>query len=71
MTTNWESILVPENGVHSEDILGNQHKSKFLDTCARKPGKFTLDLEKTHQRKNNLSRSTVHMQGDEKESIVT
>lgn len=30
----------------------------------------TLDVEKMSQRKNNLSRSTVHMEGDEKESIV-
>lgn len=71
MTAKRESVLVPENCVHSEDILDNQHKPKFLDACARKPGKFTLDLEKTSQRKNNLSRSMADIEGDEKDSTVT
>lgn len=71
MTANGESVLVPEDCVHGEDILGNQHKSEFLDTCAGKPGRFTLDLEQMSQRKNHLSRSTVHMEGDEKEAVVT
>lgn len=71
MTAKWESILVPENGVHREDILDNQHKPKFLDACARKAGKVTLDLEKMSQRKANLSRFMAHVEGDETDSVVT
>lgn len=63
--------LVPEDYFHGEAILYDQHKSKFPDATlvemqTLKPGNFTLNLEKTKQRKNNLSNFMAHRDCDEK-----
>ena len=55
---------MPEDYFRGEAILHDQHKSKLPDatsveTQTLKPGKFTLNLEKTPQRKNNLSDFTA------------
>lgn len=58
---------MPEDYFRGEAVLYDQHKWKLsdatsLETQTLKPGKFTLNLEKTAQRKSNLSNFTARTQ---------
>lgn len=65
------TCLVPKDEAHGAAVLYDQHKSKSPDATMEEtqtpgPDNFTLNLEMTKQRKNNLSDFTVRVGCGEK-----